>query len=245
LHALMPHKFVVHLHAIGALSYLVRKECESCISDLLKTRALTALFIGYHKPGPELAYAIHQKLKNTSSTNFVLLKNHGIVLGANSIIEMRSLLNSVQHAFPTTSNSGDEICTPIIPPFIKQYKIFDDSEVQKLAFNPSLYRRLHSDWALFPDHPVFLGEKAFTYISWEDFLTSNPESAAELIFIKNKGVFTSHSFSQAKTVQLRCYFDVLDRIPADTELSPLNEQEINDLLDWDAEKFRQKYNSTS
>ena len=109
-----------------------------------------------------------------------------------------------------------------------------------MAFNSSLYNRLDSDWVLFPDHAVFLGDKAFTYDSWEDFLEKNFEELPELIFIKNKGVFTSHSFSAAKTAQLRCYYDVISSIPNEVKLNPLNAEEISDLLNWDAEILRQK-----
>jgi hypothetical protein len=97
-------------------------------------------------------------------------------------------------------------------------------------------------WVLYPDHAVFLGPKAFVYDGWEDFFSQESVCKAQpdLIFIKNVGVFASLNFSLAKTVQLRCYYDVMSRVLDTAVLNPLNELEIASLLNWDAEKLRQK-----
>jgi rhamnose utilization protein RhaD (predicted bifunctional aldolase and dehydrogenase) len=53
-------------------------------------------------------------------------------------------------------------------------------------------------------------------------------------------VFVAPYFNRAKTAQLRCYYDVISKVLNDTALNPLNELEIAELLNWDAEKLRQK-----
>ena len=40
--------------------------------------------------------------------------------------------------------------------------------------------------------------------------------------------------------QLICYADVLVRQPNNHELDPLSSQEIDELINWDSEKFRVK-----
>lgn len=242
LHVLMPQKIVLHLHAIDALAYLVRQNCELIIQDLLNKKGLEAIFLDYFKPGPELANAVYQSLINNPEAKILLLKNHGIVIGADSITEIRTLLNSLNSAFHTNPYHAKELRTPILHPNFKNYMPFNDLEVQELAFNPKLFKHLYSNWVLFPDHAVFLGPKSFTYNSWNSFLATSFVSTPELIFIRNNGVFTSHNFSAAKSVQLRCYYDVLCRIPDDVELNPLTVNQIDDLLSWDAEKHRQHIN---
>jgi rhamnose utilization protein RhaD (predicted bifunctional aldolase and dehydrogenase) len=93
---------------------------------------------------------------------------------------------------------------------------------------------------LFPDHAVFLGPKANTYPSWNDFENHTAEEEPELIFIENAGVFVKPDFSMAKTAQLRCYFDVISRVSSDARLEPLSESAVHALLNWDAEKLRQQ-----
>jgi len=97
------------------------------------------------------------------------------------------------------------------------------------------------DWALFPDHVVFLGAKAFIYPSWSDCILKEGALTdwPELIFIENVGVFTKPDFNLAKNAQLRCYFDVIIRVASDAILDPLDSAAVDNLLSWTAEKFRQ------
>ena len=52
LHALMPQKFVVHLHALDILALLIRKGSQSFLSDL-DFGNIKFGFTNYAKPGPE------------------------------------------------------------------------------------------------------------------------------------------------------------------------------------------------
>ena len=242
LHVLMPHKIVVHLHAIDVLSHLVTQDCDQSLVELFDKSNINSIFVAYHKPGPELAQAIDRALnskKSESSPNVVLLKNHGIVLGADSIEEIQVLLETINSICKPKNISLATVHLPSSPE-VDGYIPFTDPQVQELALNPNLYKRLQSDWVLFPDHAVFLGPKAFTYPSWADFLASDVASPPELIFIENAGVFVKPDFSMAKAAQLRCYYDVISRVMPNAKLAPLDQAAIHALLNWDAEKLRQQ-----
>lgn len=241
LHALMPHPVVVHVHAINALSHLVTQDCRKFIQQICHKSSINAAFVGYHKPGPELAQAIYKALQSTPEANVIFLQNHGIVLGANSIGGIYSLLDKIDMAFApkevfTTASSS--LTAPTSP--VANYVSFADKEVQALAFEPHLFKRLAQDWVLFPDHAVFLGAQANTYSSCEDFENHTSGEEPELIFIENTGVFVRPDFNRAKTAQLRCYFDVISRVIPGACLEPLSESAIHALLNWDAEKLRQQ-----
>lgn len=241
LHGLMPHQVVVHLHAINALSHLVTQNCRKSIQQICQKSSINAAFVGYHKPGPELAQAIYKALQSTPEANLLLLQNHGVVIGADSIEDIYSLLNKIDTALApkqAPTRVSESLTTPASP--IATYVPFADSEVQALACDPHLFKRLHLDWALFPDHAVFLGSKANIYPSWESFQDQASGESPELIFIENAGVFVKPDFNQAKTAQLRCYFDVISRVSPDAYLEPLSESAIHALLNWDAEKLRQQ-----
>ena len=104
---------------------------------------------------------------------------------------------------------------------------------------PEFFNRLNADWALYPDHVVFLGPKPNCYDTVETFLEHLEKGASpELVFLKDLGVFSLPGFSKAKQLQLKCYHDVLVRQKYDIRLKVLNEQEISELLNWEAEKYR-------
>ena len=247
LHALMPQRIVVHLHAIDVLSHLITKDCEASLlqrfSQSSKINQINSILIGYHKPGPELAQAIHLALEASQNANVILLKNHGIVIGGESIAEIEALLQSINAICapiqnPSHLNHGFTLQPSVSPDYIP----FADNTVHALALNPDLYKRLQSDWVLYPDHAVFLGAKAFTYSSWKTFeeQEKNNSDKPELIFIENTGVFVKPNFNQAKTAQLLCYFDVINRVLPSATLDPLDQRSIQTLLNWDAEKLRQQ-----
>ena len=246
LHALMPQKIVIHLHAINPLTYLVLQDAKTQIEEISKALPWKSAFIEYFKPGAELAQAIDIAMKMQDGIRILFLKNHGIVIGGDSIPEVRSILEDVLKACPTTSSP--ELAKfpsrmPEVPVRAKGvYRAFEDIEVQQLAQNPSLFNRLKSDWVLYPDHVVFLGAKAFIYKGWENFFYQHNvgQILPDLIFIGNEGVFVAPNLNYAKTVQLRCFYDVISRVVATEKLNPLQESEILVLLNWDAERLRQE-----
>ena len=239
LHALMPHPIVVHLHPIHALSYLVIQDCQKLVEAICQQHAINATYLDYHKPGPDLAQAIYERLNKYSTANVILLKNHGIVIGANSIAEIYTALESINNAFiPQNTFSKTLRSIPRSSP-LSNYTPFDDVEVQALALDADLFGRLCHDWALFPDHVVFLGAQANIYQSWEHFGKHRGENP-ELIFIQNSGVYVGSRFNKTKSAQLRCYFDVISRVNPKTKLDSLSKSAISDLLNWDAELIRQQ-----
>ena len=246
LHALMPQKIVIHLHAINPLTYLVLQDAKTQIEKISKALPWKSAFIEYVKPGAELAQAIAHALKMQDGIRVLFLKNHGIVIGGDSILEVRSILGDVLKACPIMHAPEVVEVPPKLPKVPaearERYRAIEDIDIQQLAQNSILFNHLYSDWVLYPDHVVFLGSKAFAYESWEDFfsLCNLLQDYPDVIFIENEGVFAMLNFSLAKTVQLRCYYDVISRVLNKTALNPLNELEITKLLNWDSEKLRQK-----
>ncbi|MBC7621191.1 MAG: class II aldolase [Candidatus Saccharibacteria bacterium] len=238
LHALMPQAVVVHLHAVEVLARLVRatlqQELIARIGD-----ALDWVCVDYHKPGADLAEAIYTALTAHSDANVVFMKNHGLVVGGANVDEVRRRLQkiiallretSVYVPSPQAAFSGHD-----------DYVALPDEALQALAQDGLLFQRLATDWAICPDHVVFLGPAAQTYESWSAFISTLPTLILkpELVFIQHCGVFVTPGFSQAKAAQLRCYYDVLVRQPPGAVLDSLSHLQIAQVLNWDSEKYRQ------
>lgn len=241
-HALMSHQVIVHLHAINILSYLVRHEAESSFQSLLPS-SITWLMVGYHKPGADLAKAVGRALSNKPQATVIFLQNHGVIIGGADITEIDDRLRMLIKHLPTTSCAQSPVRPPATSLTIRydvSYIPVSDQAVHQLAINPALYNRLETDWALYPDHVVFLGERPIKYghidLCKQDFVLN--KSIPELIFIEHLGVFSLPSFSIAKQAQLRCYYDVLSRQDSSHSLNTLNTNQIAELLNWDAEQYR-------
>lgn len=242
LHALMPHPVVVHLHAVEILACLVRKDAEAILDSALDG-SLRWLVVPYHKPGAALAKAVAEALARRAGADVVFLQNHGVVLGGDDIAEVERLLSVLLSALAAEPPAYAEPEMPARPLPVDSglpYLPLADAEVQHLAMDESLYRRLSSCWVLYPDHAVFLGPKAACYDSIDGLAAAirQPDGGPDLVFVRGDGVYAKPSCGLAKQVQLRCYYDVLVRVPENCRLAPLDDSEVDALLNWDAEKYR-------
>jgi len=242
LHALLPHKVVIHLHAVEVLSRLVRRNSAVEINSLVD-KSLRWLSVGYFKPGAELAMAINEAMKKSQDVEVVFLKNHGIVVGGADLKEVDDILKRLTLTFSTPPFTGtvDNISIVRLADLEKiGYRLISNKEINLLVRDKHLFNRLKTDWALYPDHVVFLGPKAFFFDSMDDCITSvlSADHQPELVFVRNVGVFGNEKFTEAKKVQLKCYSDVMVRQSDDKKLDSLSDEDISQLLDWDAEKYR-------
>jgi rhamnose utilization protein RhaD (predicted bifunctional aldolase and dehydrogenase) len=239
-HAVMPHRVILHLHPIVPLSYLVRKDCFQMIEKKINP-SLHWDLIKYEKPGNLLAKEISKAMIANPKTDILFLQNHGIIIGGDDIYEIDIVLKKIIRDLNEDNHpdySFNNIVKNLSLDNIDLISV-DIPKIHNLVFDKFLYENLKKNWALYPDHVVFLGHKAHCYDSL-DILINENGSLPELIFIKNRGVFTKSKMSLAKLVQLKCYYDVLTRQKNETELNLLSDNNIMELLNWDAEHYRQK-----
>jgi rhamnose utilization protein RhaD (predicted bifunctional aldolase and dehydrogenase) len=235
LHALMPQRIVVHLHHVDALARLVRAEGGDTLAKVLSC-GLHAVEVPYRKPGADLARAVSQALQAKYQANVILMRNHGIVVGGKDVSEVEARMRILNDALKNPLM--DYVNTSSIPPEAPSgWQPVIDVEVHALAKNKGLFERVLNDWALYPDHVVFLGPVAQCVSCVNDL--SNLSEATDLGFVRGSGVYVRPTFSLAKLAQLRCYFDVLMRQPPDEALECLTSSDVAALMDWDAEKYRQ------
>ena len=235
----MPHNVVLHIHAVEILAYLVSKDYASLISSIIG-KSYECAYVDYKKPGTDLAEAVGEAVSLSSNVQIIFLQNHGIVIGGVDVTEINNILNSLIAAIGGYDDSKTD-CQRIdnsTPPVIDDYLPVSDIELHNLALNAEYYKHVCSHWALYPDHVVFLGKKPFCYDNVAEFLLSKEKP--DLLFVKDIGVYVAPNFNLAKEAQLRCYYDVISRIKNNQDLNILSNDCINELLDWDLEKYRIK-----
>lgn len=248
LHALFEHDIVVHVHAVEILAHLVRPDSGAAIMarmgpgpDWIET--------AYYKPGPDLARAVKAARMRRPSANIAFLQNHGVVVGGGSIAEVNGILCRAIERFkgPVRTGPPAQVPDPAILATIAElgYRPVPAPDIQPLATDPVYFNRLGKNWALYPDHVVFLGGAPFTFDGLGALRKAmqEEERRPELIFIKGVGVFENAPLGPAKYAYLQCYYDVLSRQGENAELVTLMEDDINALLNWDAEKYRQMNNA--
>ena len=251
LHALMPHTFVVHLHPVDAFVHLICPNSKTNIQNLIGD-ALQWDFVDYHKPGSALAQAVHATTRAKPDLQVVFLKNHGVILGANSLDEIHENLKLISerlHSLPRDI-PRNEWQLPSLNAINLEgtgYQFCKESEFLCLGRDVELYGRLQTSWAICPDHVVFLGAEAICLdaVLCGDIRQKLVDSAPPFIFIKDCGVIEKKTVTAAEKAQLVFFMDVMTRLPPEANLELLKPEQIANLLNWDAEKYRRSINQTT
>jgi rhamnose utilization protein RhaD (predicted bifunctional aldolase and dehydrogenase) len=114
----------------------------------------------------------------------------------------------------------------------------------RIATDP-VNRRIALGGSLYPDHVVFLGPGVMEWRPDEDFAAMATRWAAAgrdeppMFLIPGAGVVVRDSLSAGGEEMVRCLALVVERIPDDAPIAYLNDTQVAELLNWDAEKYRQ------
>ena len=118
----------------------------------------------------------------------IFLKNHGFVIGGAHVAEVNQIMNGLTLALctsPADISPPSRLMSMRPATLFDQYTPVADVDIHQLVLNPDLFKRLSSDWALYPDHVVFLGPRAYTYRTWEALNDEeNAWDLPELVFIQ-------------------------------------------------------------
>lgn len=243
LHALMPHKFVVHLHEVNTLSLLVRNGARELLERLLP-KQFNWGFVEYQKPGAELALAVSDQMRYSSPPDALFLQNHGVVIGGANLHEIDEILSSLTECFRTNPQEffPDIVLEPtnanFPAPNLNGYRLHDDPDIHLLSQSAALLDRLVQDWALYPDHVVFLGAEPFV-CSVEETVCI-PTEKPPFLFLRGIGTYQRLDVTLGQEQQLRCYYDVITRQPLGQKLNRLTAANVAQLLNWDAEEYRRQ-----
>ncbi len=239
LHALLPQTIVVHVHAIDVIAHAIHLHAKSRLSTILD--GLNWAWIDYVKPGLPLTKMIIATLQHRDVPNILILGNHGLVVAGDTIEEVDSTLHSVLSRCQIKPRDIDKTLDINALNQLandwhdKGYRLPTNTHLHYLSIDPISLAFTENKWVLYPDHAVFLGKHAI-------FSDEQP-TQAPCIFIKKQGIVVHHNITLGQQAMLDCYLNVVLRQANVNDASALNDDEINELLNWDAEKYRQTVNT--
>jgi rhamnose utilization protein RhaD (predicted bifunctional aldolase and dehydrogenase) len=240
LHAIMPHRYVIHVHSVNAIANAVLAGGETKITQLLN--GIDWAWVPYVRPGLPLTRAVQKVMR--SEVNVLVLANHGLVVGAETMHEVIDLLDELETRLSRSRRELSVFKENELAFLLKNtdYKPSQYSIVHSLAFDP-VALSIATTGSLYPDHIVFLGTGPMRVMADEvlrDYLAGEKqEPEHKVIIVKNFGVIIHPSLSESAEEMLHCLANVLLRIQSEETLRYLTEDEEAEIAGWDAEKFRQ------
>jgi rhamnose utilization protein RhaD (predicted bifunctional aldolase and dehydrogenase) len=225
-HALMPQRVVLHVHCVNTIAWAIRADAEARLGELLQ--GFTWAFIPYARPGLPLAGAIQSRMR--PGVDVLVLGNHGLAVAADTVEQAEALLTQVvttltrpvRPAAKPDRAALEALCQG------KPYRPATMDETHALATDAlALPRGEHA--VFYPDHVVFLGIGVATSF----------DGAPPLVALPGQGAFIHVDAKPAIEPMARCLADVMRRVEEQDPLVPLTADDIDRLVNWDAEKYRQ------
>jgi rhamnose utilization protein RhaD (predicted bifunctional aldolase and dehydrogenase) len=230
LHALLPHQVVVHTHSVRTIALAIRTDAEAQLTRRLD--GLDWLYVPYRKPGLPLTQLIAQRPRERP-VSIIVLGNHGLVVGAESVEAADRLLREVERRLEApvrAAPAGD--CAALAQAAAELgLRVVKHEHAHTMATDRQQTLRATAG-SLYPDHVIFLGPAAAT-------LPSGALGASKLFILPGAGVLLSPDTTHSADELALCLALVLERVPEDAAVRYLDAADVADLLDWDAEKYRQ------
>jgi len=221
LHALLPQKYVLHLHSTKGVALAMLAARSAGLRHEILNHGIT--MIDYARPGIALKEAIKSTTSLTKegvkATAF-LMQNHGTLFGANSVNELREAVTEFEEW--ASSIIGPGLGLALSPNNLTD--VLDEVVLEHIQWHA------RNNWRISPDHVVFLGASAPKAI-----LENLPAPSTVLEFVRN--VLSNVTRIGPREEQLLWFVNVVQFLPK-ARFPALTESEANDLISWDSERHR-------
>ncbi|MEM9248902.1 MAG: class II aldolase/adducin family protein [Pseudomonadota bacterium] len=219
-HAALDWRVVAHTHSIATLVHAVSPEGSAAAMD--KLAGLPAVLVPYAKPGLPLTREI--RARATPQTQIFVLQNHGVIVAGPDAEAVAALMETLEERLRLPARAVAEGLPAAPAPegcvWARESWIARDPAAMRLATQASYY----------PDHVVFLGPA---------LPVADHAGAPPAFVVEGVGVALREGATSSQRAMLRCLSDLLCRLPAGWTPSPIGPEAEAELLDWDAEKYRQ------
>lgn len=243
-HALVPHRVVVHVHCVDTIALAVRTDCEALLAERLS--GINWTLVPYARPGLPLALAIDERLG--TRPDVLILANHGLVVAAQTVAEAERLLDNVKARLASSPRMTGDFGRDVL----ERHAI---GSGYRPPADPAVHAVALDDWAteiarggsLYPDHVIFLGAGSS--------ITRPGEAIADVVgrighapvslICPGAGVLMREDANDGAEAMARCLSDVTLRIPQGAPIRYLSDEDHDQLTNWDAEKYRQQLNRSA
>lgn len=246
-HALLAGRYVMHVHCVDTIAAAILADAETQLRERL--RGLDWHWQPYVKPGVPLTEAM--RLAGAAKARIIVLGNHGLIVSADTPFEAEALIAEMRDCLGGPVTSSPTAMEAPLPSLAKTgYVPARAPGSHDLVLWPEL-RALAGNCAIAPDFVVFFGPSIPILPAGPDLtarlaaLSTQPLPLNAVVLVEGHGALIRTDAMRGTEALLAGYVQVLKRylMNGGGEIRHLGPQEIAELLDWDAEKYRQAMNA--
>ncbi len=245
MHAIIPHKYVFHVHCLNTLSLVIQKNFEDQLSLIFPN--LNYAVVKYRMPGLSLTKEI-QKILEKRKPDIFFLSNHGLVVAGNNVDDVLDKINEISNRIKTFSIKKFDH-NNVLYEITKNsfYRPIKYNEAHQISFSEFQIKVLCSG-TLFPDQVVFLGTRILEIKNKNELdivLSEYKEEIKLPIFvIPNAGIIVPNNISSEAEELLLAISTIISKIPMNAEINYLTKFQEDEIIKSNDEKYRLKINNT-
>lgn len=242
MHAVLPQRFVVHVHSIDTLTWAVRMDATAQLAERLC--GLRWKWIPYVASGLPLAREVQRVSSNYASPDVLILGNHGLVVCGETCAAAEAMLAEVQRRLATVPRPAvtpdltllRSVCT------FSWWRLSDFQALHTLGTD-AVSRRIVQGGVLYPCQALFLGPQ-LTFLPAPDNVSelrsriNQLDPTCTFVVIEGTGVLINNNISSAEHAVLTGFAELVRRIDTAARIRYLTGNEVNTIMSADGHRYR-------
>lgn len=229
MHAVLPHRVVLHVHCVNTVAWAVRHDAPVQLERLL--RGLPWQWIPYVQSGLSLARAIEQALSICAGTDLLVLGNHGLVIGGDDCTAVEELVGVVQRRLAISPRPAPYPDYAALADMADRFSwdLPDDDDVHALGTDP-ISRRVLSGGLLYPCQAVFSNASSaelFGSITYSD-VDERLYRDRPFLIVEDRGIILNRTMTRAERAMIGGLSQVAGRISDSSPIRYLTETEVRE-----------------
>jgi rhamnose utilization protein RhaD (predicted bifunctional aldolase and dehydrogenase) len=233
MHAVLPHRVVIHVHSINALAWAIRLDGPARLEERLA--GLHWQWIPYTASGIPLAHEIEKKVAGAPETDVLILGNHGLVVCAQDCHAAETLLREVERRLAITPRrfpKPDDTVLAVIARF-PRWRFPDVDSLHALGTD-TVSRKILRGGVLYPCQAIFLGLEALTLPptlaapKLKACLTGGEPPS--FVVVERSGVMLNEKMTSAERATLIGLMEVVRRTAESAQLRYLTREEVEKVV---------------
>ncbi len=242
MHAILPHRVVIHVHSVNTIAWAVRLDGPERLAERLA--GMRWAWIPYVSSGLPLARRIEHAMALQPDTDIFVLANHGLVVCGETCAGADELLSAIERrlAVPARTHSGWDAAFLSRVDALSQWDLPESADLHTLATD-AVSRRILSGGILYPCQAIFLGTRvesmpdcAFLPGGMEQF--DHERDTPAFGIVEGRGVVTNRKLTASQRCVLNGLLQVVQRIDAAAPIRYLSDTEVLNLLNEDAHNYQ-------
>jgi rhamnose utilization protein RhaD (predicted bifunctional aldolase and dehydrogenase) len=242
MHAVLPHRVVIHVHSINTIAWAIRSDALEELTARLQ--GLHWQWIPYAASGIPLAREIELAVARAKETDVFILANHGLVVCGQNCVATEELLCEVERRLAISARPFPMPDSAVLGNIARlsgwQYPDYDS--LHALGTDKAALKILQGG-VLYPCQAIFLGLEALTLphklaASKLKARLTGGERPPSFVVVERSGVMLNEKMTSAERATLIGLMEVVRRTEESAQLRYLTREEVEKVVNEGGRGYR-------